>query len=139
MRSLPGQAQYTLLTNVTGGIADDLIVYRRADGYLLVVNAANRASRPGAARQAVCPPRCELTDESDDTAMLALQGPESLALLAGLSRGPVRRSTRRPPFSWGRLAVAGVECTVARTGYTGEAGRRADLPGRRGRRASGMR
>ncbi|MDX6569345.1 MAG: aminomethyltransferase [Gaiellales bacterium] len=115
-----GQAQYTLLTNAAGGIVDDLIVYRGPEGYLLVVNAANRAGDLAHLGDAL-PEGAELTDESDDTAMLALQGPESLALLARVSSGPFAADLA-PAFSWGTLSVAGVECTVARTGYTGEAG-----------------
>jgi aminomethyltransferase len=116
----PGEAQYTLLTNRDGGIVDDLIAYRRPDGYLLVVNAANRAADLARLRAGL-PALAELTDGSDDTAMLALQGPESLALLARLSIGPFEVESVAA-FSWGSLAVAGVECTVARTGYTGELG-----------------
>jgi aminomethyltransferase len=116
----PGEAQYTLLTNAVGGIVDDLIAYRRSDGYLLVVNAANRAADLAQLGDGL-PEGAELTDESDDTAMLALQGPESLALLARISTGPFEPESA-PAFSWGTLAAAGVECTVARTGYTGEPG-----------------
>jgi aminomethyltransferase len=116
----PGEAQYSLLTNATGGITDDLIAYRLPDGYLLVVNAANRAADL-AQLGAGLPAAAALTDESDDTAMLALQGPESLGLLAGLSSGELDVESA-PAFTWGRLAVSGVECTVARTGYTGELG-----------------
>src|SRR5471030_1023468 len=43
-RLTSGEAQYTLLTNARGGIVDDLIAYRREGGYLLVVNAGNRAA-----------------------------------------------------------------------------------------------
>jgi aminomethyltransferase len=116
----PGLAQYTLLTNETGGIVDDLIVYRRPDGYLLVVNAANRAADLAHLHDGISP-TSELADQSDETAMLALQGPTSLALLAGLSDGPFAATTA-PAFSFGEARVAGVECTVARTGYTGEDG-----------------
>jgi aminomethyltransferase len=116
----PGEAQYTLLTNATGGIVDDLIAYRRFDGYLLVVNAANRAADLGQLGAGL-PVTVELSDTSDQTAMLALQGPDSLALLARLSSGPFDVESS-PGFTWWELAVAGVECTVARTGYTGELG-----------------
>jgi aminomethyltransferase len=116
----PGEAQYSLLTNETGGIVDDLIVYRQPDRYLLVVNAGNRAIDlehllAGVARGTT------LVDESDETAMLALQGPAALALLDGLSGGPFEAASA-PPFSWGEAVVSGVPCVVARTGYTGEPG-----------------
>jgi aminomethyltransferase len=115
-----GDAQYTLLTNEQGGIVDDLIAYRRDDGYLLVVNAANRAVDAGRLQEHL-PGDVAFADESDATAMLALQGPASLALLAGLADGPFDARSARP-FTFGEAAVAGVPCTVARTGYTGEDG-----------------
>jgi aminomethyltransferase len=115
----PGLAQYSLLTNAAGGIVDDLIVYRRDDGYLLVVNAANRED--DLAHLDALPPSSELRDDSDATAMLALQGPTSLELLERLADGSFEIATA-PAFTWGSLAVAGVDCTVARTGYTGELG-----------------
>ena len=97
----PGDAQYTLLTNARGGIIDDLIAYRRADGYLLVVNAANRDADLGQLATGL-PSPIELSDTSDDSAMLALQGPGSLALLSALSTGTfdiegAARSRGAPP------------------------------------------
>jgi aminomethyltransferase len=117
---VPGTAQYTLLTNETGGIVDDLIAYRRADGYLLVVNAANRPADLAHLHGGLGSDSA-LADQSDETAMLALQGPTSLALLEGLSTGPFSAASA-PAFSFGEALVAGVPCTVARTGYTGEPG-----------------
>jgi aminomethyltransferase len=116
----PGDAQYTLLTNEIGGIVDDLIAYRKDDGYLLVVNAANRAIDLEHLRAGL-PRGTALADESDATAMLAVQGPAALELLAGLADRTFDVEAA-PAFSWGTLLVAGVSCTVARTGYTGEPG-----------------
>ena len=118
-RLSPGQAQYTLLTNERGGIVDDLIAYRLDGGYLLVVNAGNRAADV-AHLAAHCPPAATLVDESDAHGMLALQGPAALALLAPLCEGidPLEAA----PFTFADARVAGVPCTVARTGYTGEPG-----------------
>ena len=101
-----GQAQYTLLTNEVGGIVDDLIAYRRGDDdYLLVVNASNVAQD-----HAALP---ETEDVSDRWALLAVQGPEALALL-GIDV---------EPFTFREDAdVLGVRCLVAGTGYTGERG-----------------
>jgi aminomethyltransferase len=112
-RIAPGDAQYTLLTNDVGGILDDLIVYR-TDGhrYLLVVNAANRASdfrwlveheQRGS----------DVRDVSDDYALLAVQGPRALERL-GLPTGR--------PFTWEMSELDGIEVMVNRTGYTGEEG-----------------
>jgi aminomethyltransferase len=102
----PGEAQYTLLTNETGGIADDLIVYRRRpEDFLLVVNAAN-----------VGPDHSSLSETEDvsgDWALLAVQGPEALQ----------RLGIEIAPFTFRERAdVLGVSCLVAGTGYTGERG-----------------
>ncbi len=108
-----GEAQYTLLTNEQGGIVDDLIVYRLEGGrYLLVVNASNSEAdyewvkdreRPGS----------DVRDVSDRYALLAVQGPRSLERL-GLDEAPA--------FTFAMGEVAGIECMVNRTGYTGESG-----------------
>jgi aminomethyltransferase len=118
-RLSPGEAQYTLLTNERGGIVDDLIAYRRESGYLLVVNAGNRLADV-AHLERHRPADATLVDDSDAHGMLALQGPAALALLAPLCEGIDPLSSA--PFTFAEARVAGVECTVARTGYTGEAG-----------------
>ena len=99
-----GQAQYTLLPNERGGVADDLIAYRREHGYLLVVNAANTALDAGVLAEA--------RDVSGEWAMLAVQGPAALALLG----------TSVEPFTFREERVLGVDCILCGTGYTGERG-----------------
>jgi aminomethyltransferase len=108
-----GQAQYTLLTNDEGGIADDLILYRFAHGqFLLVVNASNR--EPDHAWLKEREPRgCEVRDASDDYALVAVQGPRSLERL-GLPEAPA--------FTHAMGQLDGIEVLVCRTGYTGEIG-----------------
>jgi aminomethyltransferase len=118
-RLSPGEAQYTLLTNERGGIVDDLIAYRLEGGYLLVVNAGNRDVDMAHLTQRV-PAGAMLEDDSDAQGMLALQGPTALALMAPLCEGIDPLSSA--PFTFAEARVAGVPCTVARTGYTGEAG-----------------
>jgi aminomethyltransferase len=108
-----GEAQYTLLTNERGGIVDDLIVYRIAPAhYLLVVNAGNRAAAlewlAGREQRG-----SSVRDASDEYALLAVQGPESIAKL-GLDDAPA--------FTHAMGLVAGIEVMVCRTGYTGERG-----------------
>jgi aminomethyltransferase len=106
-------AQYTLLTNETGGIIDDLIVYRVEGGrFMLVVNASNREAdfewidaHGGAGT--------DLRDKTDEFALLAVQGPHSLERLE-LEEGL--------PFTFEMGEVAGIEVMVNRTGYTGEKG-----------------
>ena len=119
-RAADGQATYTCCCNERGTVLDDLIVYRRAPNDVLVVcNASNRdkiSAHFAAAARGVC----EFEDISDRTALLALQGPQALAVLnrAGLSS----ELTSLKTFRFARGQVAGIACEVARTGYTGEDG-----------------
>jgi aminomethyltransferase len=109
-----GQAQYTLMCNDRGGVIDDLIVYRMEPSlYLIVVNASHIESdfewmncRANAA--------VVLENESDKTAMLALQGPNAPQFLTV--------AADIPHFYIAPKQVFGIECRVARTGYTGEDG-----------------
>jgi aminomethyltransferase len=108
-----GEAQYTLLTNERGGIVDDLIVYRLSPHrFLLVVNAGNKDAAFAwlKAREIR---GSEVTDVSDEHAMIAVQGPESLGRL-GL--------TQKPAFTHEMGRLDGVEVMICRTGYTGEQG-----------------
>jgi aminomethyltransferase len=112
-----GGALYAVMCNADGGIVDDVVVYRDPGGYLVVINAACRAKdvewmrdRRGEAAFA---------DLSDDLALLAVQGPEAVALVASLTADEV--SDLRP-FHFKETSVAGVRAAVSRTGYTGEDG-----------------
>ena len=108
-----GGAQYTLLTNERGGIIDDLIAYQvNPCRFLLVVNASNRAAAYTWLKDAE-QRGSEVTDVSDEYALLAVQGPRSIAGL-GL---PVA-----PPFTHAMGEIDGIEVMVCRTGYTGEVG-----------------
>jgi aminomethyltransferase len=109
-----GQAQYTLLTNERGGIVDDLIAYRRGpDDYLLVVNAGNTGI--DVAFLTAAAGDVPVVDRSAAHGMIALQGPTSDDVLAGAVADI-------PPFGFADRTIAGVDCLVARTGYTGERG-----------------
>jgi aminomethyltransferase len=109
----PGQAQYTLLTNEHGGIVDDLIAYELSpERFLLIVNAANREPDFAWLEERV-PEDVELHDASDAYALIAMQGPRSLARL---------ELPEAPAFTFAEGDVAGVACTINRTGYTGERG-----------------
>jgi aminomethyltransferase len=118
-RLADGQAQYTLMCAEDGGSLDDLIVYRlAADRYMLCVNAANvtpdREWLLGLQWQGV-----ELVDLSDDLSLIAVQGPRAQPVLAALSKLSLAAIRR---FHSLQGDVAGVDCLVARTGYTGEDG-----------------
>ncbi len=108
-----GEAQYTLLTNESGGIVDDLIAYRITPfHYLLVVNAGNRATAYAWLKEREAR-GSEVRDASDEYALVAVQGPRALDRL-GLPPAP--------PFTHGLALLDGIEAMVCRTGYTGEAG-----------------
>jgi aminomethyltransferase len=126
----PLQAQYTMVPTRTGGAVDDAYLYRFEETtYLLVVNAANRVKDwehfhdhlPGF-------PDVELTDETGEIAMLALQGKQARDVLAGLIeigglpepfRNELSVATLRVPDPDGGAALA-IETRIGRTGYTGE-------------------
>jgi aminomethyltransferase len=113
-----GHALYTVICNDGGGIVDDWIVYRVKDGFLLVVNAARRRADLEWIRGHLLA-ATEVIDESDETALLAIQGPEAVGIvqtLAGSDLSALR------PFASTLGTVAGVECRISRTGYTGEDG-----------------
>jgi aminomethyltransferase len=109
----PGDAQYTLLTTESGGIVDDLIVYRLAPHrYLLVVNASNREAALDWLKERELR-GSDVRDVSADYALLAVQGPNALDRI-GVRHGK--------PFTWEMGEVGGVEVMINRTGYTGEEG-----------------
>jgi aminomethyltransferase len=114
----PGQARYTVLLTPWGGIRDDLIIYRREEGLLLVVNAATMEEDRAWIEENLLPDT-ELDDLSELTSLFALQGPGALPLLDRLSGMDVSATT---PFTFGPVRIAGIEATVMRTGYTGEQG-----------------
>ena len=120
-----GQAQYSAMVQAEGGILDDLIVYRFADRWMLVVNASNRTKDWEWIADRAADFDVELLDRSDEVALIALQGPRSRALLAGLT------GTNLDEIGYYRFAegsVAGVEGVISATGYTGEDGFELYLP-----------
>jgi aminomethyltransferase len=114
-----GAAMYTVMCYPDGGIVDDCIVYRRAEGdYMVVVNASNTGKDLAWMREnagAVA----EVVDESEATGLIAVQGPQAVALVARLADSDVTAVKR---FRFARASVAGVPCLACRTGYTGEDG-----------------
>lgn len=117
----PGRAHYSGLLTERGTYLDDLLVYRLAeDDFLVVVNASNApADAAEIARRAAGWDDVEVRDTSDDWALLALQGPRAVAILARLTATdlvPIRY------YGFAQGEVAGVPAILSRTGYTGEDG-----------------
>jgi aminomethyltransferase len=116
----PSEAHYSLLTNPQGGIIDDIIVYREADeNYLVVINASNtdkdldwmRSHNLSSVR---------IDNQTEQTAMIAVQGPNAPRLVAELADNPSLLNIDRFQYTTG--TIAGAEATFCRTGYTGEDG-----------------
>lgn len=119
MTLAPGRTRYALFLNEQGGVIDDILISREADGYLLVVNAGNRdvgmahLLAQGAGLDA------QVLDDSDRIAMVAVQGPKAAEILTHLgmkeatSLGYYRFSEGETPFG---------NALISRTGYTGEDG-----------------
>lgn len=118
----PMQAQYSMVCNEQGGIKDDIFVYRlaRAGEFLLCVNASNREKIVSwFMEHSRGIPDCQLSDRSLDIAQIALQGAATRAIVAALGLSRLDQLKLRESTT---ARVAGVECLVARTGYTGEFG-----------------
>jgi aminomethyltransferase len=114
-----GQAHYGFLCNTSGGVVDDVICYRRGENfYWLVVNAGNRdkdwqwlvSHQRGDAN---------LQNVSDEWALMALQGPQVLSILANFTDLDFNTI---PYYHCADATVAGHEAFIGRTGYTGEDG-----------------
>jgi aminomethyltransferase len=122
-RLIPGKGQYTLLTNSSGGVLDDLIVYQTSDtSFLLVVNAARIDADWDwiSHHKNQFDGNVTLENQSFTTAALALQGPsaaETLAHYLGTDLTALPRRNQIASFSHPTSQI-----TVARTGYTGEDG-----------------
>ncbi|MCC2670960.1 MAG: glycine cleavage system protein, partial [Armatimonadetes bacterium] len=118
-RLRPGRAHYSLLLDQDAGILDDILVYCvDHESYMVVVNASNTdKDRDWLSGKLL--PGVTLEDSSDVTALIALQGPAAGEILQPLCSGPLAE-LRRFGFAVGE--VAGIDCVVSRTGYTGEDG-----------------
>lgn len=121
------QAQYSTMCYPDGGIVDDLVVYRLEDGFLLVVNGANN-EKDTAWLQKHLEGDVKLENVTDRVAQLALQGPKAEACLQKISS--IELSSIG--FYWAAPGkIAGVDCLISRTGYTGEDGFELYIPAER--------
>jgi aminomethyltransferase len=112
-----GGAQYSVICREDGGVLDDLFTYRLGDHFLTVTNAANHERDHVWFAQQAQGFDAEVADAAERWGMLAVQGPDARAAVAALAEGelPARMRTAT-------IAVAGAECLVCGTGYTGEDG-----------------
>jgi aminomethyltransferase len=116
----PGQVQYTALTTPAGTFVDDMLVYCIGpEEYFLVVNASNADKDYAWILAHVAGFAVTAENRSEAYSQLALQGPEAVSVLGGLT-GLDLAGMRSFHFAFGK--VAGVEALVSRTGYTGEDG-----------------
>jgi aminomethyltransferase len=111
-----GRQRYALFTEGRGGILDDLMVANRGDHLFLVVNAACKAA-DRAHLETLVADACRV-EMVADRALLALQGPEAEAVLAGLA--PEVAEMRFMDAA--AVTLSGADCVVSRSGYTGEDG-----------------
>ncbi len=118
-----GQAKYTLLLARDGGILDDLVVYRTGeDRYLVVANASNRGLVAQELRERCSTFDCLVEDESDDIALIAMQGPIAEEVLRDVEGFDVPGLDGLKYYRAIPADFRGHNVLVARTGYTGEDG-----------------
>lgn len=123
-RLAPGRVLYTALCRESGTVLDDLLVYCLEETrFLVVANASNHVKVRDWMVQHL-PESAQLTDETERTALFALQGPRSRAVLKAWERAAPARETilGLEYYQAAPLDFGGVTCLVSRTGYTGEWG-----------------
>ncbi len=119
-RLAPGQVQYTALTTPEGTFVDDMLVYCiNPQKYFLVVNASNADKDFAWVAGHTKGFSVKAENQSDAYSQLALQGPLAERILQPLTDVPV---AAMKSFWWAAGKVAGMDCLVSRTGYTGEDG-----------------
>ena len=111
-----GQQRYTILSNKSGGIIDDIIITSTEQGYLIVVNAACKEKDFSHLQQHLSP-QCKLT-ELQDQALFALQGPAAETIMTQLSKQAAQLSFMHSCTT----EISNIECIISRCGYTGEDG-----------------
>ena len=124
----PFGPRYSLLTDDSGGILDDLMVTRWSSGFYLVVNGATKWDDIAHLRENL-PDEVTIT-HLDDSALLALQGPKAFAALERVVTGEYPLSALTF-MKGGQFKIAGVDAWISRSGYTGEDGFEIAIPAER--------
>jgi aminomethyltransferase len=114
--------RYAMFTNEQGGILDDIMVSNGGDHLFVVVNAACKEQDIAHLRKHLAD-RCDIA-VLDDRALLALQGPAAAAVMARLAP----QTAAMIFMNTGRVTIAGAECFISRSGYTGEDGFEISVP-----------
>lgn len=118
-------AHYSLLTYEDGTIIDDIFLYRLPERWLIVVNASNREKDWEWLNAHVHGYDISLRDISDETYMLAIQGPKAVEIVQRLTEADLTGMKARTALE---ATVGGVKMLLGRTGYTGEDGFELYLP-----------
>ncbi|MFA6961654.1 MAG: glycine cleavage system aminomethyltransferase GcvT [Opitutaceae bacterium] len=120
VKLFPGRVLYSPMCYPTGGVVDDLLVYMRApEDYFLCINAGNIDKDVAWLFEQAKGFDVKLTDRSSDYALLAIQGPSALAIVQSLTGAKLDLIGY---YHFAEGTVAGVQCIISRTGYTGEDG-----------------
>ncbi len=115
----PGSALYTVMCDEDGGIIDDLIIYHTGDLEYLVIANASRRETDWDWITSHLPEDVEVADESDRTALIAVQGPHAREIVTQLAPEGFEPPAR---FTISEARLGGTQVLLARTGYTGEDG-----------------
>jgi len=114
-----GGIRYGLLCNEQGGVVDDVTFFRLAESALFMVVNASNVEKVYRWTVRHSPDDAGVRNTSEQTAMFALQGPASVAVMRSVSAEPAAELRR---YHFDRMEVAGCEALVSRTGYTGSDG-----------------
>lgn len=116
----PGRVLYSPMCYPNGGVVDDLLVYMRApEDYFLCINAGNIDKDIAWLQEQAKGFDVKVTDRSADYALIAIQGPTAAAIVQSLTGAKLDRIGY---YHFAEGTVAGVQCMISRTGYTGEDG-----------------
>ena len=118
------RAKYTMICAPDGGVIDDLVVYRRDwDHFVIVANAANKDVVFAELGERAAGFDVDLQDESDEVALIAVQGPVSAAIVTAMTARDADNIAPLPYYAATNVVLTGdIHAFVARTGYTGEDG-----------------